>query len=80
MLDPEFIVSADPEIMVLASHPHGESAATIAARPGWPTLTAVVEGAIIELTSDQVNLINRPGPNLGAAVRLLASFFHPDAF
>lgn len=80
MLDPESIVSADPDIIVLASHPHGESAATIAARPGWATLTAVVEGAIIELTSDQVNLINRPGPNLGAAVRLLASLFHPDAF
>jgi len=80
MLDPEFIVSADPEIIVLASHPHGESAATVAARPGWATLSAVVEGAIIELTSEQVDLINRPGPNLGAAVRLLASFFHPDAF
>jgi iron complex transport system substrate-binding protein len=80
MLDPEFIVNANPEIIVLASHPHGESAVTIAARPGWATLTAVVEGAIIELTAEQVDLLNRPGPNLGAAVRLLASFFHPDAF
>lgn len=79
-LDPEFIVSANPEIIVLASAPYGVSAATVAARPGWATLTAVVEGAIIELTSEQVNLLNRPGPNLGAAVRLLASFFHPDAF
>ncbi|MBS3967762.1 MAG: ABC transporter substrate-binding protein [Truepera sp.] len=80
MLDPEFVISADPEIIVLASAPYGESVATVAARPGWATLTAVVEGAIIELTSAQVDLINRPGPNLGAAVRLLASFFHPDAF
>lgn len=80
LLDPEFIVSADPEIIVLASHPHGESAVTVAARPGWATITAVVEGAVIELTSEQVDLINRPGPRLGEAVRLLASLFHPDAF
>lgn len=80
LLDPEFIVNADPEIIVLASYPHGESAVTVAARPGWATITAVVEGAVIELTREQVDLINRPGPRLGEAVRLLARLFHPDAF
>ena len=44
-LDPEFVVAADPEAIVLGSAPAGESLETLAARPGWGELQAVTSGA-----------------------------------
>lgn len=79
-LDPEFIVSADPEIIILADAPFGESSQTISSRPGWSTITAVEEERVYELTQEQVDILNRPGPRIVEAARLFASFFHPNLF
>lgn len=79
-LDPEFIVAADPEIIVLGNAPYGESVATVSARPGWAGITAVIEGRIIELTEEQVDAISRPGPRIAEAIRLFAAIFHPELF
>ncbi len=79
-LDPEYIVAADPEVIVLANAPYGESFATVSARPGWGSLTAVVEGRVVELTSEQGDALSRPGPRITEAVKLLATIFHPDLF
>ncbi len=79
-LDPEFVVAADPEVIVLADAPYGESEASLRARPGWDTIDALVSGRVIELTADQVDLLNRPGPRVADAVELLARLVHPDAF
>ncbi len=79
-LDPEFVVASDPEVIVLADAVFGESSATVGDRPGWGGLAAVVGGRVIELTSDQVDLVNRPGPRIGKAIFLLAGFFHPGLF
>lgn len=79
-LDPEYIVVADPEVIVLGSASYGESAATVSARPGWGAITAVVEGRVVELTKEQSDAISRPGPRLAEAARLFAAIFHPELF
>lgn len=60
-LSNEYIVSADPDLIFLANALYGESAETVAARPGWDALTAVQEGNVIELDSD---VVSRWGPRI----------------
>lgn len=60
-LSSEFVVSADPDLVFLADTLYGESAETVAERPGWGSLTAVEEGNIVELDSD---IASRWGPRI----------------
>lgn len=76
----EAVISADPEVIILADHPYGEDAKTVAKRPGWDKITAVKEGRIVELTQEQVDIVSRPGPRVVDALELVAKILHPDAF
>jgi len=60
-LSSEFVVAADPDLIFLADAQFGESAETVAERPGWGILTAVQEGYVYELDSD---LASRWGPRV----------------
>lgn len=60
-LSNEYIVSEDPDMIFLGNTLYGESAETVAARPGWDVLTAVDEGHIFELDSD---IVSRWGPRV----------------
>jgi len=60
-LNEEFVVSADPDIIFLADTLSGQSAETVAARPGWEQLNAVEEGNIVELNDD---IVSRWGPRI----------------
>jgi iron complex transport system substrate-binding protein len=60
-LSAEFIVGADPDLIFLADALYGESAATLAARPGWGSLRAVQDGHVVELDSD---VASRWGPRI----------------
>lgn len=67
-LSPEFILSADPDFILLAdTRCCGQSAATVAARPGWASLAAVAAGRVVELDDD---VAQRWGPRI---VDLLAA-------
>ena len=79
-LDPEFVVDQDPEIVLLADAPYGESLITLRQRPGWSSIDAVADGDVIEMTQAEVDLLNRAGPRLGEAVLLLARWLHPGRF
>jgi len=79
-VDPEYVVAADPQVVLLFDAPFGETAATVEMRPGWSGVAAVREGRVIELTQEQVDMLSRPGPRLGQAVAFLARVFHPDRF
>lgn len=69
-LSAEFIVSQDPDLVFLADTVCcGESAETVAARPGWQSLTAVVDGHVIETNDD---LSSRWGPRIVEYARLVA--------
>lgn len=79
-LDPEFVISRDPETIVLADAPFGESQETLSTRPGWSSMEALQAGRVLELDQSEVDMINRAGPRLGDAVILLARWLHPGRF
>jgi iron complex transport system substrate-binding protein len=61
-LNAEFIVSADPDLIFLADTKCcGESAETVAARDGWGSISAVVDGNVIEMDDD---IASRWGPRV----------------
>lgn len=60
-LSNEYIVAADPDLIFLANALYGESAESVAARPGWDALSAVQTGNVVELDSD---IVSRWGPRI----------------
>ncbi len=80
LVDPEFVVASDPQVIVLADAPYGVSAAMVADRPGWAGIAAVVDGRVVELTQDQSDVVSRAGPRIGEALQLLARILHPEVF
>jgi iron complex transport system substrate-binding protein len=73
-LSNEAIVAADPEVIILADEAFGESAETVAARPGWAQISAVENGRVHGVDP---NLISRPGPRLPEVVDQIADYLYP---
>ena len=77
-LNAEFIISADPDLIFLACTKYcGETAETVAARPGWGDLTRGDNGDVIAMDDD---IASRWGPRIvdyieqaGEAVALVAA-------
>ncbi|MGB8361628.1 MAG: ABC transporter substrate-binding protein [Acidimicrobiia bacterium] len=69
-LSSEYIVADDPDIIFLADVLYGESAETVAERPGWAVMTAVQNGDIVELDSD---VASRWGPRIVDLARDIAA-------
>ncbi len=68
-LSPEFIVAADPAIIILADTKCcGQSAETVAQRPGFAGLSAVTAGNVIELDDD---IASRWGPRTVDFVKVI---------
>ncbi|HEY5625741.1 MAG TPA: ABC transporter substrate-binding protein [Dehalococcoidia bacterium] len=72
----EAIIAADPEVIILADEDAGESAETVAARPGWGAIAAVQDGRVHVVSPD---IVSRPGPRLVEALRTLAGYLYPEA-
>lgn len=51
-LSAEFIVTQDPEFILLADANFGVTIESVLERPGWETITAVVDGNIVPLDGD----------------------------
>lgn len=68
VLSVEFILDADPDLIFYTSC-CGDTPESIAARPGWDSITAVSDGALYELDDD---LASRWGPRLVEFFRLVA--------
>lgn len=60
-LSAELIVEADPDVIFLADADFGESADTLAARPGFAGLTALTDGRVVGLDAD---IASRWGPRV----------------
>jgi iron complex transport system substrate-binding protein len=68
-LSAEFIVQADPDLIILAdTECCQQDAATVAARDGWAGMKAVVNGDIVELDDD---IASRWGPRIIELIELL---------
>ena len=70
-LSAEFILAADPDFIFLADTSCcGQSAATVAERPGWAGLQAVAEGRVVPLDDDRrLALGAPPGGSAGGGGR-----------
>ena len=69
-LSSEYIVSADPDLIVLADTKCcGQSAATLGARPGWSNIAALHTGEVLEADDD---IVSRWGPRVVAFYELVA--------
>ena len=66
-LSAEAVVSADPEVILLADHEAGITAEQVAARPGWQRMSAVQQGRIVSLT------VRPRGPTRAARRRWVGS-------
>lgn len=70
-LSTEFIVDADPALILLADTKCcGQNAETLAGRPGWDTLTALSSGGVVELDDD---IASRWGPRIVELVELVVA-------
>ncbi|HEU4622620.1 MAG TPA: helical backbone metal receptor [Burkholderiaceae bacterium] len=67
-LNPEYIVRARPDIVMAAQR----NLAEMPARPGWAEMRALREGRACGFTSEQYDMLVRPGPRLRDAVRVVA--------
>ncbi len=68
-LSSEYVVTADPNIIFLADAVFGESAETLAARPGWEGMSALESGAVVELDAD---VASRWGPRIVEFLQVIA--------
>lgn len=73
----EAIIEADPEVIILADEGLGETAESVAGRPGWDAISAVVNGRIYGVDPD---LVSRPGPRIVDALEELAALLYPEVF
>lgn len=70
-LSAEYIIDADPDLIFLADTKCcGQSAETVAKRPGWDQITAVRNGDVIELDDD---VASRWGPRVVDFLRTVAA-------
>ena len=76
-LSAEAVVSANPEVILLADHEAGVTADQVAARAGWRSLDAVGDSRIVPIVSD---LVARPGPRVVDGLEAIAAALHPDRF
>jgi len=61
-LNAEYIISAAPDVIFLADTKYaGETAETVAARPGWDAIPAVANGNVVEMDDD---ISSRWGPRI----------------
>ena len=76
-LSVEHILSADPEVIIVANGKHGLSIEDVSRIPGWNSMTAAKRGAIYEVDSD---LGTRPGPRIVQGLEQMARIIHPKLF
>ena len=70
-LNAEFIVSQNPDLVFLADTKCcGETPATVAARPGWTKVSAVITGNVVNLDDD---VASRWGPRVVDYVQVVAA-------
>jgi iron complex transport system substrate-binding protein len=67
-LNPEFVVRAQPDIIMAAS----QGVAEMPRRPGWGTLRALQQQRSCGFDTERYEVLIRPGPRLGEAAGLLA--------
>lgn len=67
-LNPEYVVRADPQLIMISQRHAGE----VSTRPGWERIRAVRDQRVCAFTSEQGDVLSRPGPRMGEAAQIMA--------
>jgi iron complex transport system substrate-binding protein len=67
-LNPEYVVRANPDLIMVGQ----SSGEALALRPGWSGIRAVREQRVCIFSTEQANVLMRPGPRMAEAARLMA--------
>lgn len=73
----EELIAVNPDVILLADAPYGVTAESVAERPGWDVITAVIKGALYPIDP---NMMSVPGPRLVDALEETAKLLHPELF
>lgn len=76
----EALVAADPQLILLgdAAYDPTITSDSVAVRPGWERMAAVVDGRVVVVRDDPV--ITRPGPRIVDGLEALARAIHPELY
>jgi iron complex transport system substrate-binding protein len=67
-INPEFVVQAKPDVILLTE----STVADIQKRPGWNSIPAVMRDRICAFSTDQNDVLVRPGPRMGEAALIIS--------
>jgi iron complex transport system substrate-binding protein len=67
-INPEFVVQAKPDVILLTE----STVADIQRRPGWNSIPAVIRNHICTFSTDQNDVLVRPGPRMGEAALIIS--------
>ena len=73
----EELLLQNPQIILLGDAAYGTTPEQVAARAGWNTIDAVVNGKVFAFNDD---LVSRPGPRLVDALEELSKLLHPELY
>ena len=76
-LSAEAVIEADPQLVLLSDAAFGESLETVAARPGWGDISAVLNERVHAIDAD---IVDRPGPRTADGIEAIARLLYPDRF
>ncbi len=74
-LNPEFVVRANPDVIMVGSG----SMQAMAAYPGWSSIKALREQRICVFSSEESDVVVRPGPRMAEAARIMAKCLEDKA-
>ncbi|HUF52186.1 MAG TPA: ABC transporter substrate-binding protein [Dehalococcoidia bacterium] len=75
-LSAEAIIAGAPDVIFLADADFGESAETVASRPGWDVIPAVVNDRVYPVPAA---VLSRPTPRLVDDIELVADLLYPES-
>jgi iron complex transport system substrate-binding protein len=76
-LSAEFIIAADPQMIIYQTGPWATTPDAIKTRTGWGNITAVRKNTLYGVDGD---LLSRPGPRIVDALEVIAKDVHPELF
>ena len=70
-INPEWVVRADPDLLMIGERQGDDQRGMVAARPGWRSLRAVQQRRVCVFTPAESDVLVRPGPRMAEAAQLM---------
>lgn len=75
--DLEQLVERNPQVYLTSEDLPEKTSESIAARPGYENIDAIINGSVHVLNA---NVVSRPGPRIVEALEIIARAIHPEKF